>query len=236
MEAKAHNQKRARANNTRQRTTRAEQTSKEIREKGMLTRVLAVVLAINMAFMLAMPAGAIANQATAFSEDLVAASTQAAESTNEAQQSNTANGGDTATSQESAADEQAESASFDDENLISGDSSTEGTDQADTNDEAPAPAEAAQAEADEADEAIAPLATVTLGPGQVAVDTWDDLRSAISNTANNYIRLDADITRTNTATSADLATIGRTLTIDGNGHTLNFGGSITRNGSNFQLT
>jgi len=59
------------------------------------------------------------------------------------------------------------------------------------------------------------------------VSTWDELRAAMSNPAIGHITLSNSITRTGAAAN-HLPSINRSLVIDGNGHTLDFGGNNVR--------
>ncbi|MCL1879536.1 MAG: DUF5011 domain-containing protein [Actinomycetia bacterium] len=78
---------------------------------------------------------------------------------------------------------------------------------------------------------IMPLSVTLLAPGVVAVDNWADLRSAIADPAVVEIRLNGSIQRTAGATTwpTDLGIVNRSLTIDGQGHSLDFraGGAAT---------
>ncbi|MDR2715241.1 MAG: hypothetical protein LBB46_00645, partial [Coriobacteriaceae bacterium] len=86
---------------------------------------------------------------------------------------------------------------------------------------------------------IMPLAVTPIGPGQVSIDNWADLRQAMGDPNVNYIRFNGDIRRTGgTAAANDLPGITRTLTIDGNGHELDFrndGASTNINTRGIQL-
>ncbi|MCL1798073.1 MAG: hypothetical protein FWG24_07185, partial [Eggerthellaceae bacterium] len=59
-------------------------------------------------------------------------------------------------------------------------------------------------------------------PSQVTVDDWADLKNAMSDPIINYIEFSTDITRSGgTEAANDLPPVTRTLTINGNGNTLN---------------
>ncbi|MCL1890789.1 MAG: DUF5011 domain-containing protein [Coriobacteriia bacterium] len=186
------------------------QPAKRSGSAGPLKKALAILLALNMAIMLMIPAGAIADQVVAPpSDDLVAAT----DGTQEEQSTEGTDGGE-------------EEATYDD---------VEYADEADEVDDVIEPEDTFEAvdepEADDPDEAIAPLTVTPLGPGQVSVDNWVDLCAAMADTSVNYIEFTQNIQRTagQTAQATDLPAIARSLTINGKGFTLDFnaGGATT---------
>ena len=70
--------------------------------------------------------------------------------------------------------------------------------------------------------AFAPFAATT------PVSTWDQLRAAMSDASVDHITLAANVTRTSSTLAAnDLPALSRSLTIDGNGYTLNLNANGT---------
>ncbi|MCL1891656.1 MAG: DUF5011 domain-containing protein, partial [Coriobacteriia bacterium] len=187
------------------------QPARRSKEVGLLRKALAILLALNMAIMLMVPAGAIADQIVAPpSDDLVAAT----DSTQDEQNPDGTDGGEEEATNDDVeyADEAEEVA----DDAIEPDDTFEAFD---------------EPEADDPDEAIAPLGITTLGPGRVSVDTWVSLCDAMRDSSINYIEFSQDIQRTagDTVASGDLPDLNRSLTINGNGKTLDFraGGATT---------
>ncbi|MCL1879248.1 MAG: DUF5011 domain-containing protein [Actinomycetia bacterium] len=200
-----------------------------------LSKFLSAVVAVSMTIMMAMPSGLYASQAVAPSADLVEYGT--------AQQPV-----DNAQAAAAAATEQAQQAPAADPAAAQQQPAADGaaSDPA-ASSEQPPPAEAAPAAAeatfaDPVDDqgiladgldaiAIVPFSVITVAPGVVTVDTWDDLRNAIADVTVTEIRLNQNIQRTAGATTwpTDLGVVSRNLTIDGQGHSLDFrpGGANT---------
>jgi hypothetical protein len=83
---------------------------------------------------------------------------------------------------------------------------------------------------------FAPLAITQAGPGVVTVDNWADLQGAITNANNNQvvqgerihtILLTTDISR---GSGTNLPAITTSLTINGQGHAIDFGAATGYNG------
>ncbi|MDR2714249.1 MAG: DUF5011 domain-containing protein [Coriobacteriales bacterium] len=180
---------------------------------GLLKKALAVLLALNMAIMLMVPAGAVADHIVEpVSEDL--AGTTGSNAQEKGQPTNGAGGGEETSATEP---ENAEGEGEDFEGALEPEETFEAANE-------PEEATASDFEADDPDEEIVPLAItpITDIPGGVEVDDWTSFATAWADVSNvSYIRLKNNIARGSSTT--DLAVLSRNLVVDGNGFTLDVG-------------